>query len=467
MEPVADQMAPGLRVGDEKPVDAGSGKAVDPRQCHGGRHDIVHQGDRTVRQVFDPLPGEMLQVREPVRLVQDIGGIVELRARLPKLEPRRVVRDPARLVYRVRRANATAPRQPGWEMDNCNAAASKLLTFRHVFQDLPQGERGDSRMKNVVPVVLCGGVGTRLWPLSRKSYPKQFVPLIGEKSLFQACAERMVSDADVTFSDPLILTNSDFRFIVTEQLQEVGINPGAVLIEPEGRNTAPAILAAALHVAQTDPDAILLVAPSDHVLPDVGTFRAAVARGVAAIEAQPDLVTFGITPDRPETGYGYLELAAVPDGSGAVVPLSGFVEKPEAAAAQAMLEDGRYLWNSGIFLFAAKDIIAAFEEHAADLVGPVRASVARAQGDLGFLRLDPEAWAAGPTWAAGRPCMNKAAPTPMAWPGPGRSPRSTAATACCARKRRIRNWSAWGWTASSSSPCPTRCWWRIGTGRRM
>ena len=248
-------------------------------------------------------------------------------------------------------------------------------------------------MKNVVPVVLCGGVGTRLWPLSRKSYPKQFVPLIGEKSLFPACAERMVSDADVTFSDPLILTNSDFRFIVTEQLQEVGINPGAVLIEPEGRNTAPAILAAALHVAQTDPDAILLVAPSDHVLPDVGTFRAAVARGVAAIEAQPDLVTFGITPDRPETGYGYLELAAVPDGSGAVVPLSGFVENPEAAAAQAMLEDGRYLWNSGIFLFAAKDIIAAFEEHAADLVGPVRASVARAQGDLGFLRLDPEAWA--------------------------------------------------------------------------
>ena len=247
-------------------------------------------------------------------------------------------------------------------------------------------------MKNVVPVVLCGGVGTRLWPLSRKSYPKQFVPLIGEKSLFQTCAERMVSDADVTFSDPLILTNSDFRFIVTEQLQEVGINPGAVLIEPEGRNTAPAILAAALHVAQTDPDAILLVAPSDHVLPDAGTFRAAVARGVAAIEAQPDLVTFGITPDRPETGYGYLEIAAVPDGSGAVVPLSGFVEKPDAATAQTMLEDGRYLWNSGIFLFAAKDIIAAFEKHAADLVDPVRASVSRAQGDLGFLRLDPEAW---------------------------------------------------------------------------
>ena len=247
-------------------------------------------------------------------------------------------------------------------------------------------------MKNVVPVVLCGGVGTRLWPLSRKSYPKQFVSLIGEKSLFQVCAERMVSDANVTFSDPLILTNSDFRFIVVEQLQAVGINPGAVLIEPEGRNTAPAVLAAALHVAQTDPDAILLVAPSDHVLPDSGSFREAVAKGVQAIEERADLVTFGITPDRPETGYGYLQLAAAPDGSGAAGALLGFVEKPNADAAQAMLEDGGYLWNSGIFLFAAKDIIAAFEQHAPDLVAPVRAAVAKASGDLGFLRLDPEAW---------------------------------------------------------------------------
>jgi len=247
-------------------------------------------------------------------------------------------------------------------------------------------------MKRVVPVVLCGGVGTRLWPLSRKSYPKQFVPLMGEKSLFQACAERMVSDANVSFSDPLILTNSDFRFIVVEQLQAVGINPGAVLIEPEGRNTAPAVLAAALHVAATDPDAILLIAPSDHVLPDSAAFRAAVAKGVQVIEERADLVTFGITPDRPETGYGYLQLATAPDGSGAAATLLGFVEKPNAEAAQAMLEDGGYLWNSGIFLFSAKDIIAAFERYAPDLVGPVRASVAKAASDLGFLRLDPGAW---------------------------------------------------------------------------
>lgn len=248
-------------------------------------------------------------------------------------------------------------------------------------------------MAIVHPVILCGGSGTRLWPLSRKSYPKQFVPLIGDRTLFQACAERMAGNGDaVGFAAPTVLTNSDFRFIVTEQLHEIGIAPGPVLIEPDGRNTAPAVLAAALHLAASDPDAILLVAPSDHVLPDTDTFRAAVAQGVEAVRGRGDLVTFGITPDRPETGYGYLQLSARPDGSGAAVPLVRFVEKPDAATAQAMLDDGSYLWNSGIFLFAARDIIAAFETHAPSLVAPVRAAVEQAQTDLGFLRLDPDAW---------------------------------------------------------------------------
>lgn len=247
-------------------------------------------------------------------------------------------------------------------------------------------------MAVISPVILCGGVGSRLWPLSRKSYPKQFVPLIGDQTLFQACAGRMVSGGTISFADPTILTNSDFRFIVTEQLGDIGINPGPVLIEPEGRNTAPAVLAAALHLAATDPDAVLLVAPSDHVVPDADAFRAAVAKGMDAV-AQGRLVTFGITPDRPETGYGYLQLTTRPDGSGAAVALNKFIEKPDLETAETMLADGSYLWNSGIFLFAARDIIAAFEAHAPDLVVPVRAAVDAAQSDLGFLRLDPEAWA--------------------------------------------------------------------------
>ena len=188
------------------------------------------------------------------------------------------------------------------------------------------------------PVLLCGGSGTRLWPLSRKSYPKQFVALVGAQTLFQASASRM-SGSD--FAAPVIVTGSDFRFIVTEQLQSAGIDPGAILIEPEGRNTAPAILAAACHIAASDPDGLMLVAPSDHVVPDADAFSAAVQAGVAAAQAG-QLITFGITPDRAETGYGYLKLADAPDGT-KPVKLDRFVEKPDAETAQAMLADGQHL----------------------------------------------------------------------------------------------------------------------------
>lgn len=238
------------------------------------------------------------------------------------------------------------------------------------------------------PTILCGGSGTRLWPLSRKSYPKQFVPLVGTETLFQNSARRLTGP---DFAAPLVLTNSDFRFIVTEQLAQVGIDPGAILIEPEGRNTAPAVLAASLYLHAQNPDAILLVAPSDHVIPDSPAFHAAVARGLHAVNAGK-LVTFGIRPNRPETGYGYLELAAKPDGSGAAQPLSRFVEKPDAAEARKMLDAGHYLWNAGIFLFRAADMIAAFETHAADLVAPVGASIAEAANDLGFMRLAAAPW---------------------------------------------------------------------------
>jgi len=246
--------------------------------------------------------------------------------------------------------------------------------------------------QTIVPVILAGGSGTRLWPLSRKSYPKQFVPLLGEETLFRQAVRRLSGATDrLEFGKPVVLTAADFRFIVMEQLGLEGIEPGGVLIEPVGRNTAPAILAAALHLSASDPGAIMLVAPSDHVVPDPAAFQAAVEQGLAAVR-NGDLVTFGIQPTHAETGYGYLELTAKPDGDGAPIKLARFVEKPDAERAGAMLSAGNYMWNAGIFLFAASDLIAAFEKHAPDLLAPVRAAVEQAQTDLDFLRLAPEAW---------------------------------------------------------------------------
>jgi len=256
----------------------------------------------------------------------------------------------------------------------------------------------------IIPVLLAGGSGTRLWPLSRKSYPKQFTALVGDESLFAASARRLSGPG---YAAPVTVTGSDFRFIVTEQLSEAGIDSGAILIEPEGRNTAPAVLAATLYAAGIDPEAILLVAPSDHVIPDAAAFHAAVEAGLAAV-AQGKLVTFGIQPGYPETGYGYLELGAAPAGL-APVPLARFVEKPDAARAAEMVAAGNFLWNAGIFLFAAKDMIAAFRAHAPELIAPVEAAVAAARPDLGFLRLDPAAWAKAADISLDYAVMEKAA----------------------------------------------------------
>ena len=240
----------------------------------------------------------------------------------------------------------------------------------------------------ITPVILCGGSGTRLWPLSRKSYPKQFVPMIGEGSLFQQSAIRCSGQM---FTRPVVVTNSDFRFIATQQLADIGIDPGKVLIEPEARNTAPALLAAALVVAGDNPDALILAAPSDHYIEEADTFRATVARGVETASAGR-IVTFGIRPDRPETGYGYLELDAAPDTAD-TIPLRRFIEKPELLHAEGMLAAGNFMWNSGIFLYSAAVLIAAFETHAPEILAQVRAAVSDAVFDLGFLRLAPEPWA--------------------------------------------------------------------------
>ncbi|WP_300518028.1 mannose-1-phosphate guanylyltransferase/mannose-6-phosphate isomerase [Aliiroseovarius sp.] len=244
----------------------------------------------------------------------------------------------------------------------------------------------------IFPVILCGGSGTRLWPLSRKSYPKQFVPLAGDRTLFQASTLRLSGAADF-FAPPVVVTSADFRFIVTEQLTEIGIDPGAILIEPEARNTAPAVLAAALHIQAQDPEGVMLVAPSDHAIPDGEAFRAAVEQGLEAVRRRR-LVTFGVTPSRPETGYGYLELSASPDSSGTAVDLKRFVEKPDQAKAEQMIAADTYLWNSGIFLFRAADIISAFKKLAPGLMAPVSAAVEQAEPDLGFLRLAPGPWSA-------------------------------------------------------------------------
>jgi len=244
-------------------------------------------------------------------------------------------------------------------------------------------------MTELTPILLAGGSGTRLWPLSRQSYPKQFSNVMGEYSLFQQCAMRLTSSSELRFAPHITLTNTSFRFIVGDQLNSIGLEPGPILIEPEGRNTAPAILAASLFALKRDPDATLIVAPSDHVIPDHKAFHKAICRGLDAV-SEGRIVTFGITPTRPETGYGYLQLA-----KGSVeeaVDLVRFVEKPNRDRANEMLETGEYLWNSGIFMFRASDMISAFETHAPDIVGPVKNAIDNGQQDLDFFRLDADAW---------------------------------------------------------------------------
>ena len=235
----------------------------------------------------------------------------------------------------------------------------------------------------------CRRFCTRLWPLSRKSYPKQFAQLISDQSLFQQSAKRLVTSENLQFSSHLTLTNADFRFIISDQMEDINLNLGEILIEPEGKNTAPAILAACLYTMQKDPDAILLVSPSDHVIPDQKAFHNAISKGLNAVKSG-QIVTFGIAPDRPETGYGYLELAHKSEVE--PVALKRFVEKPDAENAQKMLNAGNYLWNSGIFMFSAKDMVEAFQQHCPDLLDPVQASIDEGENDLGFFRLAPKPW---------------------------------------------------------------------------
>ena len=241
-------------------------------------------------------------------------------------------------------------------------------------------------MSEIVPVILCGGVGSRLWPLSRKSLPKQFAPLIDMRSLFEAAVTRVSGDV---FSDPLVVASSDHRFLAEKQLRDCGCS-GSILLEPEGKNTAPAVFAAAHHLMKHNGDVLMLVMPSDHHIPDQEAFAMMVLAGRAAAEAGA-IVTFGVTPNRPETGYGYIELGQL--YAGETFAVKKFHEKPEMATAQTMLDAGHYVWNAGIFLFRASVILAHGKKLASDLLVAVQSAVDGARKDNNFWHIDDEAWA--------------------------------------------------------------------------
>ncbi len=245
----------------------------------------------------------------------------------------------------------------------------------------------------IYPVILCGGSGTRLWPMSRRSYPKQFSKVFGDKTMFQDSILRFEGPG---FAAPLVLANNDFRFIVGEQMATLGVAPTALVVEATAKDTAPAILAAAMYLEQIDPDALLLISPSDHSVPDAARFRDVIARGVPAARAGK-IVLFGVQPDRPETGYGYLELdvggdAGLDAATGAPVALRSFIEKPVIEDAENYSVSGRHLWNSGVFLFTARTIIAAFQCLAPQIPPLVQRAVSLAKRDLDFIRLDRENW---------------------------------------------------------------------------
>ena len=243
-----------------------------------------------------------------------------------------------------------------------------------------------SNIQSIHPFILSGGSGTRLWPLSRKSYPKQFLKLVGEDSLLQQTALRLRGPS---FANPSILANNDHRFIIAEQMQLVGTTPRDIILEPVGRNTAPAALIAALQCAQNDENALVLLLPSDHVIKDIEKFQATVLSGKEHA-SQGHLVTFGIKPTAPETGYGYIETSGNP---GQALDVVRFVEKPPRSRAEQYLAAGNFFWNAGIFMYRAGSMIDAFAKHAPQILAHCKQALHKADSDLDFLRLDEASYA--------------------------------------------------------------------------
>jgi mannose-1-phosphate guanylyltransferase / mannose-6-phosphate isomerase len=242
----------------------------------------------------------------------------------------------------------------------------------------------------LTPVILSGGAGTRLWPLSRELYPKQLLPLVGAGTMLQNTAAR-VSGFDA--APPIVVCNEEHRFLVAEQLRTAGHAAQAILLEPAGRNTAPAIALAALaSVHAGHPDALLLVLPADHVIRDLQRFQAAITLAMPAAEAG-QMVTFGVVPKAPETGYGYIRRGVAQAGKTAgTFRIAAFVEKPDAERAVQFLSSGDYLWNSGMFLFRASRYLEELERHAPDIAAACRRAYGGARRDLDFTRVDAEAF---------------------------------------------------------------------------
>jgi mannose-1-phosphate guanylyltransferase / mannose-6-phosphate isomerase len=241
----------------------------------------------------------------------------------------------------------------------------------------------------LTPVILSGGAGTRLWPLSRELYPKQLLALVGRHTMLQ---ETLLRLAGLKAAAPVVVCNDAHRFLVAEQLRELGVSASAIVLEPEGRNTAPAIALAAHAALQASPqeEPVLLVLPADHVIRNVAAFQHAVQLAQAAASAGP-LVTFGVVPDAPETGYGYIERGAA---AGSAYQIAKFIEKPSAERAQQFLDAGRYYWNSGMFVFRARRYLEELERLAPAIAQACRAAFAAAKKDLDFTRVDAAAFRA-------------------------------------------------------------------------
>ena len=248
-----------------------------------------------------------------------------------------------------------------------------------------------SKFAQIIPVILSGGSGTRLWPVSRKLYPKQFIPLRNNRSLFQDTVARVQALGN-GIQDPIIVCNDEHRFMAAEQLRQEGVENADIVLEPVGRNTAPAIALAALCAQQRSDNAIILVLPADHILDEQEKFSQAIELAKSLSE-QDQLVTFGIKPTRPETGYGYIKAGSALAG-GKANQVEKFVEKPELAKAQEYLDSGDYSWNSGMFMFKASTLMTELATHESEMAASVNSAYGSQEKDLDFIRIDKDAFAA-------------------------------------------------------------------------